>query len=387
MHNPSSCEPFSIIRGDAIDVLKQLPTKVDCVITSPPYYKQRNYGLSTNELGREPSVAEYIRSLVAVFKAIPLALWASVWVNIGDKRGKKGELLRIPHLFANAMAEAGFLLIDEVVWAKESVQVNGESIGHCMIEPATRRLNGGGHEPFYRFVLDPKEAWSDTSAVRIPRKNVADVRYLPEELMACHTSLEGRNLSNVWNVSLGQTKESHYAVFPPALIERPVAMTCPLEITEQGPKRRRVEMVPYEESRLVKRAVGKYTKPEEEIRLKSGRQDTGRPYIPRKPVTVGWEPDLPAIRRGIVLDPFCGTASTGEVALKLGRNFVGIELYSEYAEIAEHRCREAYRIYEAADPMPPGAVTFVRVVNDPVPHRMNCHLGSETTGFLAQPAL
>jgi hypothetical protein len=108
-------------------------------------------------------------------------------------------------------------------------------------------------------------------------------------------------------------------------------MTCPLEITEQGPKRRRIEMVPYEEARPLSRGIGKYTKPEDETRSKSGRQDTGRQYVTRKPVTMGWEPDLPAIRRGIVLDPFCGTATGGEVALKLGRHFIGIELYEENA--------------------------------------------------------
>ena len=166
--------------------------------------------------------------------------------------------------------------MDHVIWAKESVRIDGTSVGQAMIEPAPRRLNGNGHEPFYRFVLDPRQAWSDTCAVRIPRRNVADIRYLPEELMRCHTSLEGRNLTNVWNVSMGQTRESHYAVFPPALIERPVAMTCPQEITEQGPKRRIIEMVPYEEARPFSRGIGKYTKAEEEIRLKSGRQDTGR---------------------------------------------------------------------------------------------------------------
>lgn len=376
MTSTFSCEPFTIIRGNCIAELKKLPAEVDCVITSPPYYKQRDYGSNASELGRESSVGQYISSLVDVFKAIPLAPWASVWVNIGDKRGKKGELLRIPHLFANAMAEAGFFLIDEVVWAKESVQVNGESIGHCMIEPAVRRLNGGGHEPLYRFVLDPKRAWTDTCAVRLPRRNVDDIRYLPETLMECHTSVEGRNLTNVWNISSGQTKESHYAVFPPALIERPVAMSCPLEITEQGPKRRKVLMVPYEESRPVKRAVGKYTKSEEEIRLKSGRQDTGREYIPRKPVTVGWEPELPAIRRGVVLDPFCGTASTGEGALKLGRNFIGIELYSEYAEIAEERCREAHGIYEANNPLTASAGNLAAAVNTTVPDEMSCDLDS-----------
>lgn len=53
-------------------------------------------------------------------------------------------------------------------------------------------------------------------------------------------------------------------------------------------KRRIVEMVPYEEARPFSRGIGKYTKPEQETRTKSGRQDTGRQYIPRKPVTMGW---------------------------------------------------------------------------------------------------
>jgi site-specific DNA-methyltransferase (adenine-specific) len=79
-----ACEPFSIIRGNASEVLKQLHTKVHCVITSPAYYKQRNYGTSASELGREPSVAEYIGNLVEVFRATPLEPWGSIWVNIGD---------------------------------------------------------------------------------------------------------------------------------------------------------------------------------------------------------------------------------------------------------------------------------------------------------------
>ena len=345
---------------------------MDSVITSPPYYhyQQRSYGASTSELGRESSVAEYISNLVAVFKAIPLEPWASIWVNIGDKRAKNGGLLNIPQRFCIAMCDAGFHLIDHVIWAKVSVRIDGTSVGQAMIEPAPRRLNGNGHEPFYHFVLDPRQAWSDTCAVRIPRKNVDDIRYLPETLMRCHTSMEGRNLTNVWNVPMGQTAESHYAVFPPALIERPVAMTCPLEITAQGPKRRIIEMVAYEESRPVKRGIGKYTKPEEETRLKSGRQDTGRQYVPRKPVTVGWEPDLPAIRRGIVLDPFCGTASTGEVALKLGRDFIGIELYEENAQIAGERCRLAYILrseFEAKNPLKAStaAVSIHKGAHDP----------------------
>jgi DNA modification methylase len=143
-----SCDPFSIIRGNAIEVLKQLQTKVDCVITSPAYYQQRIYGTSSSELGRESSVAEYISNLVDVFKVIPLNPWGSIWVNIGDKRGKQGELLSILAEFCLAMKKAGFFLIDYVIWAKESVRVDGTSVGQAMIEPAPRRLNGNGHEPF-----------------------------------------------------------------------------------------------------------------------------------------------------------------------------------------------------------------------------------------------
>jgi len=59
-----------------------------------------------------------------------------------------------------------------------------------------------------------------------------------------------------------------------------------------------------------------------------------------------------------VLDPFCGSGSTGEAAIKLGRHFVGIELYGDYAQIAEERCRLVYLLrseYEAENPpiLPP----------------------------------
>jgi hypothetical protein len=87
-------------------------------------------------------------------------------------------------------------------------------------------------------------------------------------------------------------------------------------------------------------------------------------------VTVGWGPELPAIRRGIVLDPFCGTATSGEVALKLGRHFVGIELYENYALIAEERCRQADLLrgeYEAKNPMKASTASFDEVLNDTMP--------------------
>jgi DNA modification methylase len=74
------------------------------------------------------------------------------------------------------------------------------------------------------------------------------------------------------------------------------------------------------------------------------------------------------------------------VALRLGCNFIGIELYDEYAEIAEKRCRQAHRIYEAKKPMTPSTATFAPPMNDRVPDEMSCDLDSEV-GVLSQPAL
>lgn len=350
----SISRPFQILHGDAREKVKSLPFPVDCVITSPPYFGQRAYGHSANEVGRENIVDNYIAALVEVFASIPLQPWASVWVNIGDKRAKDGALLNVPERFVLAMEAKGFRLIDKVVWAKEVKPVKGSSLGHGMIEPAPGRLNGNGWEPFYRFVRSKEDAWTDTSAVRVQRRNVEDVRYLPESLMQSDTSVEGRNLGNVWLVPMGQTTRNHFAVFPPALVERPIAMTCPPAVTQLGPRQRIIEMVPYDDGQS-KRRVGKYTK-QDHAEL-SGRQDTGRTYVPRKPVPRGWTLiDLPS-RPGIVLDPFAGTGTTGEVALKLGRLFIGIELYEENVKMAEERCEKAAGIYQfnlgsllAADP-------------------------------------
>ncbi len=356
--------PFEILAGDARELVKELPFPVDCVIASPPYFAQRTYGHSEDEVGREDSVDHYIASLVEVFASIPLQPWASVWINIGDKRAKDGALLNVPERFVLAMEAEGFRLIDKVVWAKEVAKVQGLPLGHGMIEPAHGRLNGNGHEPFYRFVRNKRDAWTDTCAVRVQRRNVDDVRYLPESLMECDSSVEGRSLGNVWLAPMGQTNRNHYAVFPPALIERPIAMTCPPAVTELGPRERIVEMVPYDDGQS-KRRVGKYTK--QDHAEMSGRQDTGRAYVPRKPVTREWTlTDLPS-RPGIVLDPFAGTGTTGEVAIKLGRLFVGIELYEENVRMAKERCENAARIYDfnlsllASDP------NFTMTTGIPVP--------------------
>ena len=321
---------FEIINSDIRDAVSKLPI-VHTVVCSPPYFQQRKYGDDlTHEIGRDKDAERYIANLVDVFKAIPLHDAGSIWINIGDKR-MDGALLNIPARFSLAMIDAGFDLIDHVIWSKSEVYDDGHTIGNCMTEPCHGRLNANGHEPMFRFIKRGADAWTDTCAVQIPRDNVETVRYLPDDLMTTTTSINGRNLLNVWNMRTGQTSEKHYAVYPPALCERPIAMTCPPFVNPDGTVPRRiVKRVEYDEGKGKKRVFGKHD--EETSQEKKGRQDTGRNYVPTMPVSCGWEPILDGCTPGIVLDPFAGTGTTGGAALKLGRSFIGVELYRELCQ-------------------------------------------------------
>lgn len=71
-------------QGDALEVLRELPDgSVDCCVTSPPYFQQRDYG-ADGQLGLEESPAEYVAAMVAVFAEVRRVLTGCLWLNIGD---------------------------------------------------------------------------------------------------------------------------------------------------------------------------------------------------------------------------------------------------------------------------------------------------------------
>jgi site-specific DNA-methyltransferase (adenine-specific) len=108
-----------IICGDANEVLKDVPcNSIDLVITSPPYYKQRDYG--GEGIGNEARVEEYIKNLMEIFKECVRVVknTGAVVFNIGDKY-EDGNLLLVPYRFAvEATAQTSVKLINEVTWVK-----------------------------------------------------------------------------------------------------------------------------------------------------------------------------------------------------------------------------------------------------------------------------
>ena len=100
---------LTILVGDCRDTLRTLePESVDCVVTSPPYFGLRDYGVD-GQIGREPSLDEYVGALVAVFGALWPALkpTGTVWLNLGDCYAGSGKVQRTRHRSAESIAKAG----------------------------------------------------------------------------------------------------------------------------------------------------------------------------------------------------------------------------------------------------------------------------------------
>lgn len=87
--------PIQLLLGDVLEQLCHLPSdSVHCVVTSPPYWQVRDYGV-TGQLGREATLEEHLRALTRVFAEVRRVLhpWGTCWVNYGDMLAQNGRHL------------------------------------------------------------------------------------------------------------------------------------------------------------------------------------------------------------------------------------------------------------------------------------------------------
>lgn len=294
MGNVRQASRADVLQGDAFDLVNCLEDgEVDLVLTSPPYWGLRSYGLEWREdvlqqwqvagnvdeapppyewyrnaggiLGLEPFPHWYVAHLVEFFGKVRSKLRQSgnVWVNLGDTyfsrwssirdEGRQGfnegrtrrrtpsrgylrdkQLLLVPARFAIAMQEAGWILRNDLIWSKPNV----------MPRPESDRLRLS-HEHWFHFVL------------RNPRGRP---RYY-YDLGACETGAR--------DVVAGLVKSGgghHSATFPSTLVRPRIVSSC-----------------------------------------RSG---------------------------GLVVDPFCGSGRALVEAMKTDRRAVGFELSERFAELA-----------------------------------------------------
>jgi len=108
-----------VLQGDVREVYKHLKDcSIDCVITSPPYWRQRDYGVA-EQIGRESSPEEYAKEIANVFRLLwdKLKPTATVFLNIGYKYENE-EFLLIPELVAWEMRKVGYVLKNKIIWHK-----------------------------------------------------------------------------------------------------------------------------------------------------------------------------------------------------------------------------------------------------------------------------
>jgi len=306
----------TILLGDVRERLRDLPDdSVHCVVTSPPCFKLRDSNVP-GQIGLEPTLAEYIATMVDVFREVRRVLRpdGTCWLNIGDSyhtdspvrkssaeafsatwdpsqtasRGglrksaaksgtfKNKDLMMVPARLAIALQDDGWWLRSDIIWAKKAP----------MPESVTDRPTSA-HEHIFLLTKAPRYFY-DADAVREPynpdslsrydspmqhveAQNRQPDRERQRENAKVDPNPLGRNQRNVWTLGPEPFPEAHFATFPTEIPRRAIKAGCP-----EG---------------------------------------------------------------GTVLDPFLGSGTTMLVADQLGRTCIGVELNPEYARMAEKRVR------------------------------------------------
>jgi DNA modification methylase len=320
-----------ILEGDCRDILRTIPDEsVHCVVTSPPYFGLRDYGVH-GQMGLEATPDEFIAGMVAVFRECRRVLRddGTLWLNVGDsyagapggwqgkngqrasrtftaridhdKRGngcKSKDLIGVPWMLAFALRADGWFLRQDIIWSKpnpmpesvtdrctkahEYVFLLSKSARYyfdqdAILEPASPNTHARVSQDVAAQIGSTranggaKTNGNMKAVMRSPKTLANDKGNKNNESFANATSLvlTERNKRSVWTIATQPFKEAHFATFPPALVEPCILAGCP-----------------------------------------SG---------------------------GTVLDPFGGAGTTGLVADRLQRDAILIELNPEYAEIARRR--------------------------------------------------
>lgn len=302
----------TIYNEDCLKGMKRIDdNSIDCVVTSPPYYALRDYGVD-GQIGLEESPDEYIDKLTEVFAEVLRIMkpTATCWIVIGDSYtgGNKGaanypenaklwlqgsnkgtldkrtsfkiktetkdrDLIGIPWMLAFALRRIGFYLRQDIIWHKPNP----------MPESVTSRCTKS-HEYIFMLTKSPryyfdKEALREPSntGVRKHEHNQRKVKFTVPghknvQFRGGNQSDGFRNKRDVWSILVKPGYEGHHATFPIDIPYQCILLGCP---------------------------VG-----------------------------------------GVVLDPFMGSATTAVAAHHTNRHYIGFELNKQYFDIASKRIKE-----------------------------------------------
>jgi len=375
--------------GDCREVLRELPDEsVHCVVTSPPYYGLRSYlpeghPDKEKELGAEKTPDAYVTNLVEVFREVRRVLRrdGTCWINLASSYAAQGgpqidgtkqvngsqtgawngksrsapsqfkskDMIPIPWMVAMALQMDGYYLRQDVIWAKGcSGTYTGGSV---MPESVTDRFTKS-HEYLFLLAKSPRYFF-DQEAVKETALTPGDNR--AERTDNTQTYGRGgndsrqrtgnptgttRNRRSVWTITTKPYNGAHFAVMPPKLVEPCILAGCPAKVCAAcGAPWERVVEKPDMKNRPKRSEEAKCQQTQYQGATSAGQKyQDWRNANPDK--TLGFRPTCACdadTQPGTVLDPFSGAGTTGLVALRLQRRYIGIELNPEYLALTERR--------------------------------------------------
>lgn len=370
-------DQIQIHHADVLSALKLLPeNSVHCVVTSPPYYALREYpiepmvwgapksrtcdphhwgdesvsplrgryciecGAWKGHLGLEPTVAQFIDNIVEVFAEVRRVLHPSglCWINMGDTYAsapngraaiditgddrtfrdkpitagsgliKPKDMCLIPERMAVALQDAGWWIRRRIVWYKPNAK------------PDSAKDRPGVDEEMIYLLSKTAKPYYDREAIKV--KATDGYRYMRS---VWELPTESMNMQR-WGVK----SVDHFAAFPLEIPRRCILLgtssagVCPKCLMPF----KRVLNPSEEYAENFGSSAG-----DDASRLGKGHRKTS-PAVSAVYETQGWAQTC--LHKHItptpatVLDPFSGTATTGEAAIALGRNYTGIELSEDY---------------------------------------------------------
>lgn len=372
-----------LYRGDCLKILRWLPDEsVQCVVTSPPYWGLRDYGVA-GQLGLEPTPEAYVVRMVEVFAEVRRVLRddGTLWLNMGDSyagSGKGGnpegsqwpkfsgreaskevnsaivpiglkpkDIVGIPWRLAFALQADGWYLRSDIIWHKpnpmpESVR-DRPTKAHEYVFLLTKSARYFWDQEAVRE--ESCKPWNSAKGFSGSGQRGAEPFFSGQfNGTRTHSDREqsGRNIRSVWTITPKPFRGAHFATFPPALVERCIrAGTSERGCCPQCGK-------PWE--RVVKASGGLigegWNRHERDAQAGSMPDCDKR----RKMLNgsyqrhdLGFRPacTCPAAKPVpcVVLDPFLGSGTTAAVARSLGRDCIGIDLNPQYLTMARARIK------------------------------------------------
>lgn len=336
-----------------------------------------------NQIGLEKTPEEYVAKLVEIFREVKRVLKneGTFWLNLGDsynssssnQNGRKEfgstinpvnyfsngdnmigrrsllkninpkNLLGIPWRVAFALQQDGWYLRQDIIWVKPNP----------MPESVTDRCTKS-HEYIFLLTKSPKYYY-DHEAIKEEASNTGGGSCFGKISQSDEANKSGqqaerynrpeyikRNRRSVWTITTNPFRGAHFATFPEDLVKPMIlAGTSDKGICSDCGKPW-VRVVDKVKGELIEVYTGQATKNYESSKAQNP-SDTKRRVLESmssETKTTGWKPICKCNKEpipAIVFDPFMGAGTTGLVAKKLGRNYIGIELNQKYIDMANKR--------------------------------------------------